>query len=486
MAQRDPEPEAIVIGAGFGGLGAALRLAERGVRVRVYEALRYPGGCASTFEKRGRTYEAGATLFSGFGEGQLFRKWIDRHGLDVELAWPDPVVTFRSPELAIEVPRARAGLVEHFCGLPGAPAERIRRFFRRQQRVADVLWEVLDDPELLPPIRWTRHLPRAFKYMRLLPLAGTSLGRVLETHGLADFAPLVRYLDALCQITVQCSARDAAAPFALSVMDYYYRGTAHVVGGIGKLAWGLVEGIRACGGEVRFADGVRGLRQEADTWIVESRTGEARAPLVLANLLPAALRELTGITSKRLDRLATQVETGWGACMLYLDVEPFGPPQHFQVVQDPALPLQDGNHLFLSLGEVRDGLQAVTVSTHVAPDATPEAVETIQTTMREGVARFLPELRVVHSMTASPRTFERFTSRPKGFVGGVPRRKGWHNYKGMAPRAVAPGLWMVGDTLFPGQSTLATATGGVRTADTALRRHPGLGRKARGAEKRGG
>ena len=28
--------------------------------------------------------EAGATLFSGFDEGQLFRRWIDRHGLSRE------------------------------------------------------------------------------------------------------------------------------------------------------------------------------------------------------------------------------------------------------------------------------------------------------------------------------------------------------------------------------------------------------------------
>jgi hypothetical protein len=29
---------------------------------------------------------------------------------------------------------------------------------------------------------------------------------------------------------------------------------------------------------------------------------------------------------------------------------------------------------------------------------------------------------------------------------------------------VVPGVWMVGDTVFPGQSTLATAIGGARTA----------------------
>ena len=36
--------DALVIGAGFGGLGAALTLASAGARVGLVEALTYPGG----------------------------------------------------------------------------------------------------------------------------------------------------------------------------------------------------------------------------------------------------------------------------------------------------------------------------------------------------------------------------------------------------------------------------------------------------------
>jgi phytoene dehydrogenase-like protein len=83
-------------------------------------------------------------------------------------------------------------------------------------------------------------------------------------------------------------------------------------------------------------------------------------------------------------------------------------------------------------------------------------------------------------MTASPRTFERYTGRPGGLVGGVPRRAGLHNYAGAWPRPLAPGLWLVGDSVFPGQSTVATALGGLRTA-AALAGALGLsGRALRG------
>jgi phytoene dehydrogenase-like protein len=63
-------------------------------------------------------------------------------------------------------------------------------------------------------------------------------------------------------------------------------------------------------------------------------------------------------------------------------------------------------------------------------------------------------------MTASPRTWQRFTKRSQGLVGGVPRRAGLHHYTNFWPKAVAPGLYLVGDSVFPGQSALATALGG--------------------------
>ena len=68
------------------------------------------------------------------------------------------------------------------------------------------------------------------------------------------------------------------------------------------------------------------------------------------------------------------------------------------------------------------------------------------------------------AMSASPRTFERFTGRPLGYVGGAPRLAGLKQYLDMSPRALLKGLYMVGDSHFPGQSTLATAMGGHRLA----------------------
>ncbi|MCK6544783.1 NAD(P)/FAD-dependent oxidoreductase [Myxococcota bacterium] len=491
-AHRAHRVDAVVVGAGFGGLAAALTLAERGADVVLLEKLDYPGGCASTFRRGGYRFEAGATLFSGFAPGQLFARWIEAHGLPVQVDRLDPMVTLRTPDLTFDVPPDRDTFVARFCALSGAPVERLRAFFEHQRRVADVLWEVLDDPSLLPPFGASglvRHAGRVARYAPLLGVVGRPAIEVLRAHGLAEWSPLRTFLDALCQITVQCGVDESEAPFALSTMDYYFRGTGHVRGGIGSLASALAGAITRRGGDVRFTSGAKRLERRRDGWRVHTRHGPIDTKTVVANLLPRAVERLLdpheAIEARALAPLHAALDDGWGAAMLYLVVEPAprlaSSPHHLELVVDPSQPFVEGNHLFCSLsgpadeGRAPPGLRTLTVSTHVpiakyralAPDAQAEYVRSIQARMHDGLTRLAPDLvaRVAASMTASPRTFERFTARPDGLVGGIPRRAGLHNYRRLLPVEPRPGLFLTGDTVFPGQSTLATALGGVKVAE---------------------
>lgn len=57
-------PHAIVIGSGFGGLAAAVRLGARGYRVTVLEKLDAPGGRAYVYREGGYTFDAGPTIIT--------------------------------------------------------------------------------------------------------------------------------------------------------------------------------------------------------------------------------------------------------------------------------------------------------------------------------------------------------------------------------------------------------------------------------------
>ncbi len=57
-------PTAIVIGSGFGGLAAAIRLSCKGYRVKVFEKLDAPGGRAYVHRQDGYTFDAGPTIIT--------------------------------------------------------------------------------------------------------------------------------------------------------------------------------------------------------------------------------------------------------------------------------------------------------------------------------------------------------------------------------------------------------------------------------------
>ena len=490
--------DVLVIGAGFGGLGAALALSEKGARVCLCESLRYPGGCASTFQRGGFRFDAGATLLSGLGPGQLFGSWLERYAPHTQIDWIDPLVELRSAGFQLHVGRDRTALVAQFCDLPGAPVVAIRAFFARQQAVAQLLWSVFDDLELLPPFglkNLARHSARLLHYGTLAPLLGRSLAAVLASFGLSEFLPLRLYIDALCQITVQCPAAEAEALFALAAMDYYYRGTAHVRGGVGTLANALLAAAEQAGANVRLPARVSGLHRQADgSWLATTRRGKVRARAVVANLIPEALEALLSEEPRHLHGRAelrarsAAFADSWGAAMLYVVARA---PQHgsddahhLQLIADAAQPLSEGNHIFLSSSSALEterapaGRRALTISTHLplaklrgAGSDAGQYVASVQRRMRRTLEARAPEWSagIEHELSASPRTFARFVGRPGGTVGGLPRRVGLSSYSGIGPSQVLQGLWLVGDSVFPGQSALATAIGGVRTASDVCR-----------------
>lgn len=96
---EDRRPLAIVVGSGFGGLAAAVRLGARGYRVQVLERLEQPGGRAAVFRQDGFVFDAGPTIItlpSLFEElwtlcGRRFADDIDLRPLDpfYRLVFPD-------------------------------------------------------------------------------------------------------------------------------------------------------------------------------------------------------------------------------------------------------------------------------------------------------------------------------------------------------------------------------------------------------------
>lgn len=66
VGDSSEEYDAIVIGAGIGGLVAATQLAIRGARVMLLEKYVIPGGSSGYFEREGYTFDVGSSVMFGF------------------------------------------------------------------------------------------------------------------------------------------------------------------------------------------------------------------------------------------------------------------------------------------------------------------------------------------------------------------------------------------------------------------------------------
>jgi phytoene dehydrogenase-like protein len=70
----------------------------------------------------------------------------------------------------------------------------------------------------------------------------------------------------------------------------------------------------------------------------------------------------------------------------------------------------------------------------------------------------------------TPRTYERFTRRPRGAVGGVRQTLANANQRAVPHDVGVPGFWLVGDTTWPGLGTVASVLGSRIVAEGVLAR----------------
>ncbi|MGL4649960.1 MAG: phytoene desaturase family protein, partial [Caldilineaceae bacterium] len=257
--------------------------------------------------------------------------------------------------------------------------------------------------------------------------------------------------------------------------------------GMGAIASTLMTAIRNAGGEVLLRQEVSRIEMKGGRPVaVETKHGRRfEARRVVVNLPPWNLARLLGDAAPaRLKQLPRQPADGWGAFLVYVGVDEGALPDaflHHQVIARE--PLGEGNSVFISAspgwdgGRAPYGMRALTISTHTALKPWWELAEydsamyarrkaAYVERMLTAAERVVPGLRERAEliMPGTPVTFQRFTRRAWGWVGGFPQTsltRAW------APR-LAPGLWMVGDSIFPGQSTAAVALGGLRVANALL------------------
>ncbi|MGF1465235.1 MAG: phytoene desaturase [Sandaracinaceae bacterium] len=239
-------PHAVVVGAGLGGLGAAVRLGARGYRVTVVDRLDRPGGRARVFRDDGFVFDAGPTVITApFLLEELWSLAGRRLEDDVKLVEVSPFYRIRFDDGEVfDYTGDAAAMEAQIRQLRPSDVDGYRRFLAQSERIFKVGFDELAHVPFDTPWDMARIVPSMMRLESYRTVYGLVAKHVRDERlrQVLSFHPLL----------VGGNPYSCSSIYTLIAFLERKWGVWFAMGGTGEIVRGLVGLIEHLGGAVRL------------------------------------------------------------------------------------------------------------------------------------------------------------------------------------------------------------------------------------------
>lgn len=481
----------VIVGSGMASLTAAVLLVNQGKKVLVLEQNYLPGGCVSSYYRKGFIFEAGATTLVGLDEHMPLKYVLNQTGIKID------AIQLKTP-MRVHLSNGRIVTRHHNLDDWIEEAEQIfgkknqRAFWEYCFKVSQFVWKSSLKQLTFPPSKFADLIPliQNFKFEQLTfaSTAFTSMQQLLKKFDLLDNSLFVDFVNEQLLITAQNQVKEVNILFGCTALCYTNFGNYYVNGGLINLVQPMCDYVNENGGQVLTRVGVDKIDYKDKSYYLRTtkkgagkivKVNKVISGIPINNTLELFNSPTLNKKYKKMLMRSEQLVSAFGMGIGFNSDKTFDCIHH-QIHLETPLPFCNSDSIFLSINHPsdktrtpKDNQYVANISTHVhhpkanySFDKTVVEQAIIDTLIKKG---FFEMDDIIYTHAYVPSSWENWLGRKHGFVGGYPQYFKIKPWQMIDARLDHKGAYICGDTTYPGQGIPGATLSGLIAFNKLMR-----------------